>query len=167
VKGYLLDANHVVYWQDKRRPQHTAVERHIQTLPEGTPLRISSITLGEIEYGRRVASECITAEQQVLFEFITRYLPIALEIKNTTRMEYGRLRACLFENFAPLKKRRKSLRPEQLIDPVTALELRIQENDIWLAAQALEYNLVFATNDGNIQRIRDVYTEFQVENWAI
>ena len=70
-----------------------------------------------------------------------------------------------FEKYAPNVKRRRGLRPEQLIDPVTSQELGIQENDLWIAAQALEYNLVLVTND-KMERIRDVCEELQIENWA-
>jgi predicted nucleic acid-binding protein len=52
-----------------------------------------------------------------------------------------------------------------LIDPVTSRELGIQENDLWIAAQALEYNLVLVRND-KMDRIRDACEELQVENWA-
>jgi tRNA(fMet)-specific endonuclease VapC len=76
------------------------------------------------------------------------------------------IRASLFEKYAPREIRRRGLRPEQLVDPVTSRELGIQENDIWLAAQALEFNLVFVTND-TMERIRDVCQELQVENWAM
>ena len=75
------------------------------------------------------------------------------------------IRAGVFEKYAPNVKRRRGLRPEQLIDPVTSQELGIQENDLWIAAQALEYNLVWVTND-KMERIRDVCEELQIENWA-
>jgi tRNA(fMet)-specific endonuclease VapC len=55
VRGYLVDTNIVVYWFDARRPQYECVVRHIQELPEATPLMISAITLGEIEFGLQVA----------------------------------------------------------------------------------------------------------------
>ena len=51
MRGYLLDTNIVMYWFDTRRPQHERVVRHIQELPEATPLMISAITSGEIEFG--------------------------------------------------------------------------------------------------------------------
>jgi predicted nucleic acid-binding protein len=63
VRGYLLDTNIVVYWFDARRPQHERVVRHIQALPEATPLMISAITLGEIEFGLQV-SKVSTPEQE-------------------------------------------------------------------------------------------------------
>ncbi len=83
----------------------------------------------------------------------------------TPTATYGDLRARLFEKFAPKKRRRKGLRPEELIDPVTAKELGIQENDLWIAAQAIERNLVLVTNDA-MARIQEVASELKVEDWA-
>jgi tRNA(fMet)-specific endonuclease VapC len=137
VRGYLLDTNIVAYWFDTRRPQHERVAQHIQELPETTPLMISAITLGEIEYGLQV-SKVNTLEQEVFRAFIHTNLPMVLDVTQMTRIYYGALRADVFEKYAPNAKRRSGLRPEQLIDPVTSQELGIQENDLWIAAQALE-----------------------------
>jgi len=89
-----------------------------------------------------------------------------LDITKATRISCGALRASVFEKYAPNAKRRSGLRPEQLIDPVTSQELSIQENDLWMAAQALEYNLVFVTND-KMERIREVCADLQIENWTV
>ena len=162
--GYLLDTNIVAYWFDVGRPQHERVVHHIQELPETTPLMISAITLGEIEFGLQVA-QAKTPEQEAFRAFINTNLPMVLNVTKATRICYGSLRAGVFEKYAPNVKRRRGLRPEQLIDPVTSQELGIQENDLWIAAQALEYNLVLVTND-KMERIRDVCEELQIENWA-
>jgi tRNA(fMet)-specific endonuclease VapC len=90
---------------------------------------------------------------------------MVLNITKATRIYYGSLRARIFEKYAPNERRCRGLRPEQLIDLVTSRELGIQENDLWIAAQALEYNLVLVTND-KMDRIRDVCEDLQVENWA-
>ena len=164
MHGYLLDTNIVAYWFDERRSEHQRVVQHIQELPDATPLMISAITLGEVEYGLQVARSD-TLKQEAYRAFINTYLPMALNITKATRIYYGSLRASIFEKYAPNERRRRGLRPEQLIDPVTSRELGIQENDLWIAAQALEYNLVLVTND-KMDRIRDVCEDLQVENWA-
>jgi tRNA(fMet)-specific endonuclease VapC len=142
--------------------------RYIQALPEAAPLMISAITLGEIEFGLQV-SHINTPEQEAsqveLRAFIETTFPMVLDVTKATRISYGALRASVFEKYAPKEKRRRSLRPEQLVDPVTSQELGIQENDLWIAAQALEYNLVFVTND-RMERIQDVSADLQVRNWA-
>ena len=163
MHGYLLDTNIVRYWFDERRPEHQRVLQHIQELDE-PPLMIPAITLGEIEYGLQV-TRSDTFKQEAYLAFISTKLPMVLDITKTTRIYYGSLRASVFEKYAPNERRRRGLRPEQLIDPVTSRELGIQENNLWIAAQALEYNLVLVTND-KMDRIRDVCEDLQVENWA-
>ena len=126
--GYLLDTNIVAYWFDTRRPQHERVAQHIQELPEATPLMISAITLGKIEFGLQV-SKVATPEQEAFRAFINTNLPMVLDVTQTTRIYYGILRADMFEKYAPNVKCRGGLRPEQLVDPMTSRELGIQEND--------------------------------------
>jgi len=63
--------------------------------------------------------------------------------------------------------KRKGLRPCQLVDPVTSLELGIQENDIWIAAQAISRNLTLVTNDA-MWRIRNIAGKsLHIDNWAV
>jgi tRNA(fMet)-specific endonuclease VapC len=154
VQGYLLDTNIVVYWFDARLPQYRPVNQRIHERPEGSPLAISAISSGEIEYGHRAVSAVNTPIQEAFLTFIERELPMVLEVRKTTRLSYGWLRARLIAGYAP-KNRKKKLRPEQLVDPVTGKELGIDENDLWIAAQALEHNLVLVTAD-KMERIRAV-----------
>ena len=78
---------------------------------------------------------------------------------------YGELRAKLFEKFAP-KNNKKGLRPEQLVDPITSLVLGIQENDLWITAQAMARNLILVTND-KLSRIKEVTgSDLRIKNWA-
>jgi predicted nucleic acid-binding protein len=113
VHGYLLDTNIVRYWFDERRPEHQCVVQHIQGLPDATPVMISAITLGEIEYGLQVARiDVLTRDYRA---FISIHLPVVLDITKTTRIYYGSLRASIFEKYAPNARRRRGLRPEQLI----------------------------------------------------
>lgn len=88
-----------------------------------------------------------------------------LEIGRTASIYYGQLRACLFKEYAPRSKRGKGRWPEELIDPTTGRELGIQENDLWIAAQAIEYNLVLVSHD-EMRHIRHVADDLQVEDWA-
>lgn len=164
MQGYLLDTNIVAYWFYANRPEHRSVNQHIQGLPAGTPLVISVITLGEIEFGFRAAPAVNILSQEAYLEFIERELPMVLEIRKTTRESYGQLRVRVFEKYAP-KNNKNKIRPEQLVDPITGEKLGIDENDLWIAAQALEHNLILVTAD-KMARIRDVCKDLRVENWA-
>jgi hypothetical protein len=61
------------------------------------------------------------------------------------------------------------MRPEQLINPATAKELQIQENDLWLCAQAVAHGMVLVTND-RMQAIGDVASGMSpglmTQNWT-
>lgn len=56
-----------------------------------------------------------------------------------------------------------------MCDPISALALGIDENDLWLVSQAAEMNLVFVTKDG-MHKIRDAVDEvcpdLSIENWC-
>jgi tRNA(fMet)-specific endonuclease VapC len=138
----------------------------MREIPTDTPIAISVITIGEIEYGHKVVSPSgLTQIQSDFITFVLRNFPLVIPITEMTTPYYGSIRARLFERFGP-KKKRKGLRPEQLLDPVTSRVLGIQENDIWIAAQALERNLVLVTND-SMQRVKDGVSELQIENWSV
>ena len=166
LDGYLLDTCIVSCWHDKRKEGHPHVVAHLDALPPDAPFRISAITLGEMEYGHSVESPHVETPIQVEFrQFVTDRLPNSLEISRGTAVHYGRIRARLFEKFVG-NRERKRLRPEQLVDPVTSRELGIHENDLWIAAQAVEYRLVLVTGD-SMNNIRTVVGDLlRIENWS-
>ncbi len=165
MRGYLLDTNIVSYWFLPGTPQNCSVVAHIGGLDAGTPLRVSAVTLGEIEYGHRVVSTTDSSKQAQFNHFVQEQLPRALNVRGTTRIYYGQIRARLFKKYSPQQGRR-ALRPEQLVDPVTATTLGVQENDLWIAAQAAEYNLVLVTHD-RMTRLREVVSDIlAIEDWA-
>jgi tRNA(fMet)-specific endonuclease VapC len=126
---------------------------------------VSAISLGEIEFGFRVRGQDDPELEKDLRRFIQEKLPVVLDITSTTRTYYGSLRAALFERYAPRNRRGKRSRIEQLTDPTSALELGIQENDVWIAAQALEHNLTLVSND-RLVKIEATATGLFLENWA-
>lgn len=166
MQGYLLDTNIVSYWFQQGTPENRKVVNHIASLDPGTPLRISAITLGEIEYGHRCVSKSDTAIQTQFNTFIHAQLPAVLDIRKTTRTYYGDIRSRLFAKYSPQRGRR-ALRPEQMIDPVTSATIAVQENDLWIAASAVEHNLVLVTHDG-MTHLRDVTSGIlDFEDWAM
>lgn len=167
MRTFLLDTCIWSYWFDTDRyPKENAnIIKQLKTLEPGSKLGISIITWGEVAYGYKgfTAREPIQADY---LQFIKAKGPKTFNIDMHTANTYGTLRFLLFEKFAPRDKRKKNLRPEQLVDPVTSLELGIQENDLWIAAQAITRNLTLITNDKLI-RIRDVAgDDLDVKNWT-
>ncbi len=165
MHGYLLDTNVLRYWFDEATPEHHNVVRHLAAVDANAPLRISAISWGEIEYGHRCVSNTDTPIQAAYKDYVNKRLPNVLRIHRSTSHYYGQIRAKLFGKYAP-KNRRNGLRPCQLIDPITATNLGVQENDLWIAAHAIEYNLVLVTHD-RMDHIKEVASGLLgFEDWA-
>jgi len=161
---YLLDTCIWSYWFNPNSPEHSCIENHVAKLADKSVLGISIITWGEIFYGHRVESRYDKPVQLEYVQFVKSKNPKIFFVDIHTATKYGELRARLFEKI-PKKKRRK-LRPEQVIDPISSRELGMQENDLWMAAQAITRNLKLVTND-KLGRIRSITSnELSLDNWA-
>ena len=169
MKGYLLDTNAVSDWLDSTSSRYAMVSQRIDQLAAANAILLTStIVLGEIDYGIAVSPQGMRQSlsklrAQVDMEFVHNRL--LLQVTRATAIVYGDLRARVFEKYAPLENRKKAMRPEELISPTTSKVLGIQENDLWIAAQAIERNLVLVSNDG-MMRIREVAAELAVEDWG-
>lgn len=168
-RDYLLDTNILSYWFDPNCAEHELVKSRLLALANSArqpTLFISSITIGEIEYGHQAEQQPLRQAIQAQFWGFLEARLVPIDVRRSTGLEYGALRAALFERFAPRKGRRRGLRVEQLVHPVTAKSLGIQENDLWIAAQALEYDLTLVTHDA-MTPIRQCADErLKVEDWA-
>ncbi len=172
MRDFLIDTNIWEYWfNPKREPQHSNVLKRVAELRQQSendknPFRvwISSVAWGEIEFGYQVQSNKDVSLETQFKQFVHSIAPKEFIIDKHVTPEYGRIKAMLFENVP--KNKRKSLRPEQIVDPITSKELGIQENDLWIVAQAITRNLTLVTND-KLARIREVTgDELYVENWT-
>jgi len=176
MRDFIIDTNIWAYWwNENQEPEHSHVCRRVSELiakaeETGVPFRtwISSVTWGEIEYGYRAMTQKERSFEAEFKRFVRAVAPKEFPIDRHVTEDYGRIRALLFETCAPEENKRKGRRPEQLIDPVTSLQLKIQENDLWIVSQAIARNLTLVTNDRkSLRPLLDVARdELHVENWA-
>src|SRR5207249_4222997 len=118
---------------------------------------------GEIAFGHEITQ---STDHQVRIEcdtFVNNEFPLPIPVTRHTRMHYGMLKARLFRAYPPQHQGQNH--PERCFDRVTGAELGIDENDLWIAAQAIERNLILVTND-EMLRIREVADALDVENWT-
>ena len=155
MDGYLLDTNAASALWDQRHREHTRIRAFLQKLADA-PTWISIVVMGEIEYGLKIAPQMDQGHQDVVRRQMARF-PRVLDVTKHTIEPYSDLRAALFENYSPKDKRArlKAKWPEDLRDRTSAKELGVQENDLWIAAQAVQYNLVLITDD-YMRRLREV-----------
>ncbi len=176
MRDFLLDTQIIRYWYDDKCAQHAAVIGNIESLKKlARPLEheprllVSVLTLGEIEFGHRVQTGDFATKQEVYIRFVGQQLPARLELTEDAVTAYGEIRSRLFNKYAPGAKRKSKMRPEQLSDPISSLALQIQENDLWLCAQAVGHGMVLVTNDG-MRAIREVSKSMDpgllIQNWT-
>ena len=160
---YLLDTCIWSYWFNPNTPQHERVLQHAEHFAHGSIIGMSVITCGEIEFGWRWQGNVEAAYRQ----FLEAKNPKLFDIDKHVAAEYGQLKTLLLRAYSPWGKQgTPPPRLNQLTDPVTAEELGVDENDLWIAAQAIVRNLVLVTND-RLARIRAVAADrLQIENWA-
>lgn len=174
---YLLDTQMIRYWYDRKCREHAAVIGNVEAVRklaasvEHKPrLLVSVVTLGEIEFGHRVQAGDYAAENEARMMFVNEQLPDRLELIEEAVRAYGEIRSRLFNKYAPGEMRKPKMRPEQLVDPTTSLNLQIQENDLWLCAQAIGHEIVLVTNDVMkpiIAVAKGMHPPLLVQNWTM
>ena len=179
MSDYLLDTNILRYWYDTRCDEHANILRHVEAARRPDPqtgyisrLFISVVTLGEIEFGHRVAEVPDEKKQAEYMAFVREQGPERLEIVTHVGERYGQLKAWLFNNCSPNWMRRRAKRLSQLEYPVPAEELGANENDLWIAAQAIAHRFVLVTHDsrGNFGKLLHHFSEtlgmLGVQDWG-
>ncbi|MBP5977759.1 PIN domain-containing protein [Brasilonema sp. CT11] len=77
-------------------------------------------------------------------------------VDTDTATIYGQLKAALFNHFGATEKSKR--RKTKITD------LGFDENDLWIAAIALQYNLTVVSADSDFDRIQQVRT-LSLESW--
>ena len=164
MDSYLLDTNVASWLLDAGDKKHQGALNFVKGVGGDDLIYLSRVTIAEIEYGYKINPNVDKARKKVIDQRIALFQ--LREINRHTTEPYSEIRAALFRQFAPRNKRNlpKSKRSESLIDRTTGKELGIQENDIWIAAIAVQYNLVLVTQDEmrNIQQVlKKIHPKFQ------
>ena len=79
-------------------------------------------------------------------------------IDEITATKYGQLKASIFKQFAPKEKSKR--RKTKIIN------LGFDDNDLWIAAVALQNDLIVVSSDSDFQRIKQVENKLTVESWV-
>jgi tRNA(fMet)-specific endonuclease VapC len=159
MKGYLLDTNAVHKWST----QDATIVAHVRAVGNAR-IETSVITFGETECGHRRNPPSDPARRAACTAWILRQFIKPLDVTRFTSEHYGEIKAELFKLYPPKTKTRFV---DGCYDHVSGAEIGIDENDLWLAAQAIEHNLILVSGD-KMNRIRDAAGNvLVVENWEV
>jgi predicted nucleic acid-binding protein len=154
LKGFLLDTNHVSAWIEERP---TFMERS-RGVPSGSPVRVCSITLGELEWGHLVTTTSDEAKREKHRKFvINRLYPFAYSVTRHSGDKYAEILRRIWEKHRP---RPKIGTQRHLSD------LGVDVNDVWIVAVAWEHNLTLLTND-RMPVLREVVgNDVEFDSWC-
>jgi predicted nucleic acid-binding protein len=142
----IFDTNFVSVLFDARRPNHEAARRRAQEFAESDLVYLSAVVLGELRYGMEAASRAgqDIAHIRDTLRRAANY-PLA-EVGRHTAEAYGEVKARLAEHYLDLSRRT----PRWLEDwqeRGSAKTLQVDENDLWIVAQAIERDYLLVTSD--------------------
>lgn len=148
MDGYLLDTNSASVLWDARHADYDKI-RSLLASVSTDPVWVSIITIAEIEYGLKTALKIDTRLQKTVRGEMSKFSEVLSPDRHTIA-PYSDVRSELFKAHAPRNRKGRLTKkwPEDLFERTSAKELHgVQENDIWIAALAIQYNLMLVTDD--------------------
>ena len=145
---YLLDTNHCSYIINNTPNVIATVQSR-----SASDIGISIITYGELLYMTEKSerpAQNLTAVQAFL-SGVDLYF-----IDEETAIFYSQLKAAVFNQFAPKdKSKRRS---------TSVGDLGFDDHDLWIAATAIQHNLILVSADSDFVRIQQAQP-FSLESW--
>ncbi|KKD34974.1 type II toxin-antitoxin system VapC family toxin [Limnoraphis robusta Tam1] len=146
---FLLDTNHCSY----AILGNTQVLEYLASLGD-QPIATCTIVKGEL-----IDMAARSQQREANLALIQRFLLglYIYPIDETTAEIYGKLKAAVFDRYAPKDKSQRRR--------TNITQLGIGENDLWIAAVAVQHQLTLVTADQDFQRIQAVQP-FNLESWV-
>ena len=142
----LLDTNFVSVLYDPRRDKHAAVIAHAQAFDADDLVLLSAVVLAELRYGLEVAVRAGQAVEHFRHTVETAGTYPVAEVGKHTAEAYGEVKARLAAHYLDLSRRSPRWLEDWQVRGSTKT-LQIDENDLWLVAQAIERNRRLVTTD--------------------
>lgn len=140
---------------DPSHAKHVAATAAVAALDQDSPKYVSVVTLAEISFGRRLFEQETGKAAPSLAAIVEAAKRHALlDVTRHTAEEYADIKSTLARKYLLRVFRRDRPRwLENWVDKATGQTLQVDENDLWICAQARERDLVLVTADLKIDRI--------------
>jgi len=161
---YLLDTCVASALWDELHAKHHLFRRRWEKL-QSDRVFVSVVTLAEVEYGLRVAPCVDDARQRRVRQAMSAFevLPVDRHVVES----YAELRARLFARYSPkdARGRLKARVVPDLWEQTPDKRLGVQENDLWIASQAMERAYILATTDRMAHVAEVAGADLRLECW--
>lgn len=164
MSGYIFDTNVLSPLLDVTDSRHGDVRVAIDALDAHSTKFISAITVAELGFGVHLAETIAGVPSPDLQRKLTKAQEYAvLEVTKHTAAAYAELKANLASKYLAKALRRDRPRwVDDWIDKATGKMLQVDENDLWICAQAKERNLTVVTADRRMNRIAHADVEVRL-----
>lgn len=149
---YLLDTNVISVLYDAGRNNHQSIRQAINGFGSQAPQLVSAITMAELHFGLALSRNAgrPLAHIEACIKRAEDH-PLA-EVGRFTAQAFGYVKSSVALQRIDIH-RRVPRWVEGWTDRVSGQLLQIDENDLWIAAQAVERNLVVVTSDPDFTRV--------------
>lgn len=166
VRGYLLDTSALSALHHLGHPKHVPMQAFIDSTPSTDLVFVSAVAVAELIFGARLW-EMDTGNPSVAAATVLA-AAVSYTIRDVTRhtgAEYGSIKAKVAFKYLkdPMDKKYRKPWVEEWIDKSSGAQLRINEGDLWMCAQAKEHNLILVTMDQKIKRISAADPTIQIK----
>ena len=157
MDGYILDTSVLSAHLDPGHSRHVEIRQRVHKLEQHAMLFLSSVSYAELRFGVKLAETLGHARLPTLRRTVVdarRYR--VLGVTHHTAAAYADLKATLATTY--LAKATAKGRPrwiEDWVDKTSGKKLQIDENDLWICAQAKERDFLVCTADRRMRRITD------------
>lgn len=163
MSGYLLDTSALSAYLNEDHPHHTGAATVVGGLPTEAAKLVSAITLAELDYGIRFAElqgSKRLAEYRQRLSVVRQYA--SLDLTRHTSEVYAELKVRLAGQVQRRAGKKMQRWIEDWVEVGSAKRLQIDENDLWICAQAKERDLVVVTGDVDIRQLASFDTDLKI-----
>lgn len=164
MTSFLFDTTILSILLDPQHKDHAAKKPAIDQLPRSAHRFVSVVALAELSFGASLVTKLGKGDLVKLTEVIRQASAYPLlEISRHTSAAYADLKAMVaIKYLARTLRKDRPKHIEEWIDKATGKALGVDENDLWMCAQAKERSLTFVTADGKMQRIADADPDLEL-----
>jgi predicted nucleic acid-binding protein len=149
VDGFLLDTTILSAYLDPNHRNQADTRRAVDALDPAAPRYLSVVSLAELIFGANLAEAFGMGHLTVLHAIVREAQAYdVLDITRHTAAIYAELKTNLAKSYLAKASRRDRPRwLENWVDKSSGQKLQVDENDLWMCAQAKERDVIFVTAD--------------------